>query len=60
MWKDKDLSVANPKAITAKERQNVYKYAVHENKIVDANGKFIKDNREWSFTRLDEIENIPD
>ena len=60
MWKDKDLSVANPKGITAKERQNVYKYDVHENKIVDANGKYIKDNREWSFTRLDEIENIPD
>ena len=60
LWKDKDLSVANPKGITAKERQNVYKYDVHENKIVDANGKYIKDDREWSFTRLDEIENIPD
>ena len=42
------------------QRQNVYKYDMHENKIVDANGKFIKDDREWSFTRLDEIENIPD
>ena len=60
MWKDKDLSVANPKGITAKERQNVYKYDMHENKIVDANGKYIKDDRKWSFTRLDEIENIPD
>ena len=42
------------------QRQNVYKYDMHENKIVDANGKYIKDGREWSFTRLDEIENIPD
>ena len=41
-------------------RQNVYKYDMHENKIVDANGKYIKDDRKWSFTRLDEIENIPD
>ncbi len=42
------------------QRQNVYKYDLHENKIVDANGKYIKDDRKWSFTRLDEIENIPD
>ena len=41
-------------------RQNVYKYDMHENKIADANGKYIKDDRKWSFTRLDEIENIPD
>lgn len=56
MWKDKDLSIANQKGIKAKERQNVYKYDVHENKIVDTNGKYIKDNREWSFIRLDEID----
>ena len=42
------------------QRQNVYKYDMHENKIVDANGKYIKDDRKWSFTRLDEIENIED
>ena len=36
-------------------RQNVYKYDVHENKIVNTDGKYIKDGRKWSFTRLDEI-----
>lgn len=60
MWKDKDMSVANQKGIKEKERQNVYKYDVHENKIVDTNGKYIKDDRQWSFTRLDEIEKIKD
>ncbi|MDE7427392.1 MAG: hypothetical protein K2M79_06295 [Muribaculaceae bacterium] len=58
-WKDTPIPKRHKELKPAK-RQNVYKYDLHENKIVDANGKYIKDDRKWSFTRLDEIENIPD
>ena len=58
-WVDTPISEQHQELKCA-PRQNVYKYDMHENKIVDAKGKYIKDDREWSFTRLDEIENIPD
>ena len=58
-WVDTRISEQH-QGLKCAPRQNVYKYDMHENKIVDAKGKYIKDDREWSFTRLDEIENIPD
>ena len=54
-WVDQPIAELH-QALKSTPRQNVYKYDEHETKIADENGKYVKDNREWSFSRLDDVE----
>lgn len=57
-WIDTPIPEQHQELKPAK-RQNVYKYKYDENKM-DWIKQSTKDVREWSFTRLDEIENFED
>ena len=57
-WKDTPIPKLHQKLKSAK-RQNVYNYKYDEDKK-DWIKQTTKDLRKWSFTRLDEIENIED
>ena len=56
----KDAKWGNSKDWKSYPRQNVFKYDIAGNILYDKDNKKIKDTRPWSFTRLDEIEKIPD
>ena len=57
-WKDTPIPKQHQE-LKPDKRQNVYNYKYDEDKK-DWIKQSTKDVRKWSFTRLDEIENIPD
>ncbi len=50
-----DVPWSDTKAIKADKRKNVFKYDEKESFVEDENGKKIRDTREWSYTRLEEL-----